>query len=154
MNIDGLSGNKSTRKFNTKPDPEITVSDTIPADKQVVKRIIRLSGTTHSGYDFSTLTKYDPLRLVLDPMGIRTQLHDDKSAIAVFDQSGAHIAYLPRAQAKHIYPLIENNTITPEAVIYDITGGGDYHWGVQIHVKLETWCESLGLTLYGNYYEL
>lgn len=131
--LSNLSGNRSNRTFGAQE--EIPSSESIPKDKQTVKRIFKLAGTSFTTYPFETLTVKQRVNLVLDSLGSRTQPHTDKTAIAVFDENYKHIAYIPREQAKHIYPLLDNGSLTLEAHIHEIRGGGDYNWGVDIHVR-------------------
>lgn len=130
--LDKLSGNKSNRVFN---DTSQEAKKEIPKDKRVLKRVFRLSGTTFSGYDFESLSKQDKVKLILDPEGIKTNPHNDKTAIAVFDSDNKHIAYIPKDQAKLIYPMIETGSLVADAYVLEVSGGGDYNWGIQILVR-------------------
>lgn len=133
MDLNKLSGRKFTPEAKeASQEPAI-----IPKDKQVVKRVFKLAGTTFTSYPFETLHRQQPVSLVLDPMGENTQVHLDPTAIAVFDTNNNHIAYIPKDQSKHIYPLLKANTLRATAVIFDVKGGGDYNWGIEIHVSFE-----------------
>lgn len=135
MSLDKLVGNRGgKRKFDTE-DPN-TKPETVPKDKQIVKRVFKLSGTTHSNYPFDSLTKGQPIKLVLDPLGVKTNRHDDITAVAVFDQADKHIAYLPKGQASHVFKYLEDGRLIAEGYIFEVVGGyGDFNFGVDIFVK-------------------
>ena len=133
--FDNLAGNKSGRKFNN-IQPEVdNLPKHIEKDKQVIKRVFTLAGTTKSGYDFSSLVKGQPVNLVLDPYGIHTKPHPDATAIAVMDMDNKHIAYIKSEQAKKLYDYLDKKILTPIAAVQEVKGGGDFNYGVDIRVQ-------------------
>jgi hypothetical protein len=133
LSFDKLTGGKSGRKFDSN-EPAVAKSP-IPKAKQTIKRVFTLAGTTKSGYNFETLTRGQKVVLRLDPLGIKTNKHDDPTAVAVFDDEDNHIAYLARDQAKHVFKYLAEEILSAEANIFEIKGGyDDFHYGVDILV--------------------
>lgn len=101
-----------------------------------------LAGTTHSGYDFTSLEVDQPLRLVSDPLGaiVKPEVgHPDPYAISVQDLNNKHIGYLKSEVAKVIFKALASEKFTYEADVSLLKGGHDgLNWGVDVLVKFYT----------------